>query len=102
MATSDRTFTQDNVHDLFKLASNGGLSRCSKEDLERYAAMLCSVEARPHRRDPEFESVGETVRALLVLRMSEEASRQTTLMSIIAIAISVVALLWSVVMFVAR
>lgn len=76
MATPERTFTRTEIDDLFRQATNGGISNISKAELERYASMLCSVEARDHRRDPEFEPLGETVRTLLIVRMSEEANKQ--------------------------
>ena len=83
------------LKDLF---TSGDITKARKEELARYAVMLC----RPVARDrmgmtvANLTQLSDTVRTLLVLRMSEEASQQTTLMSIVAIAVAGVTLLWSV------
>lgn len=93
MTTKERTFAKNEIDNLFAIATNGGILQSTKEELERYAAMLCSVEARDHRRDPEFIPLGETVRTLLILRMSEDAAnKEATWISIIALVVAIVAL----------
>lgn len=92
MTTKERTFAKNEIDNLFAMATNGGILQSTKEELERYAVMLCSVEARDHRRDPEFIPLGETVRTLLILRMSEEANKEATWISIIALVVAIVAL----------
>jgi hypothetical protein len=80
------------IHELFNLAQNSDILKCSKEQLERYAVALCNTEARRRLRDPEFAQVSETVRTLLIVRMSEEANKEATRISTIALLIAGAAL----------
>ena len=80
---------------------NGDVTKSSKADLQRYATMLSLPKAHGHFNQHSYPQVCETVRTLLMLRVSEEAGRQTLLLGAIAIAVAVAALLWSVFMFAA-
>lgn len=63
--------------------------------------MFSRPNAFGHFNEHNYPQVCETVRTILILRMSEEAGRQTLLLNMITIAVAVVALLWSVFMFAA-
>lgn len=102
MTTTKITYELDDYVELHHLLSGGDITKSTKAELERFAVMLSRPDAHVKFGWTSFPQVCETVRTLLMVRMSEEANRQTTLMSLIALAVSVVALLWSVVMFVAR
>lgn len=97
MTTPEPRFTQDEIDQLFSRAYEGDIDNSSKVELERYAAMLCSGRARSHGRDPEFAQLGETVRTLLIVRMSEEANKEAKWVSILALWIAGAALLVSLV-----
>lgn len=81
MATTEPANLKSDLDELFLLARKGEISKSSKANLERYAAVLCSTEARLRMRDPEFLQIGETVRTLLIVRMSEEANKEGTRIS---------------------
>jgi hypothetical protein len=77
------------LRDLF---SAGDISKASKEELERYAVMLSRPEAYVKIGDVSFPYACETVRTLLIVRMSEEANKEATRISKIALWIAGVAL----------
>ena len=74
------------------LFSTGDISKVSKEELECYAVMLSRPEAHVRIGDVSFPQACETVRTLLIVRMSEEANREATRISKIALGIAVTAL----------
>lgn len=55
---------------------NGEIEKATKEELERFAILLSRVEAERKYQFVSFPQVCETVRTLLIVRMSEEANRK--------------------------
>lgn len=92
METIESTSFQNEFNKLIGLAHKGKISQLSKADLERCAALLCRTEAIPYRRNNDFRDISETVRTLLIVRMSEEASKEATRISKIALYIAMAAL----------
>lgn len=92
MKTLESTSFQNEFHELTRLAHEGKISQLSKAELEHFAALLCRTEATPHRRSNDFSDISETVRTLLIVRMSEEANKEATRISKIALLIAMAAL----------
>jgi hypothetical protein len=78
---------------LSHLFDGGDISQCSKQQLERFAVMLSRSNAFTHFGASGFPQVCETIRTLLIVRMSEEQNKQASRESRIALMISLVALL---------
>lgn len=85
------------INKLFELARAGEIARLSKAELERYASVLASRVTRTMRRSDEFLQISDTVRTLLIVRMSEAANEEATRISMIALWIAISALICSVV-----
>lgn len=96
MTTPPQTPTRADYHDLNGLLWNGEIGKASKADLERYAVMLSLPSASAHFNVRQYEQVCETVRTLLVVRMSEEANAEATRNSRIALLVAIGALCFSV------
>lgn len=54
------------------LVSDGDISHCTKAELERFAVMFSRPRAFEHFGASSFPQICETVRALILVRMSEE------------------------------
>jgi hypothetical protein len=91
MAIQQTTFTSADYLDLDHLVSGGDISKASKVELERFAVMLSRPKAFTHF-DRSFPQICETVRTLLIVRMSEQANEQATRISKIALWIAGTAL----------
>jgi len=74
------------------LFASGDISKATKQELERYAVMLSRPRAHIQIGDESFSEVCETVRTLLMVRMSEEANVEATRISQIALWIAMAAL----------
>lgn len=61
---------------------SGEIRNASKPDLERYAVMLSLPNAYAEFGEKQYQQVCETVRTLLVVRMSEEANAEATRISL--------------------
>lgn len=85
------------INNLFELARKGEIDQLSKTELERYAAILVSRVTRTMRRSDEFRQISETVRTLLIVRMSEQANEEATRISKTALWIAGAALVVAVV-----
>lgn len=84
-------FTEEDYINLWNVFSGGDISTASKSKLERYAVML----SRPHASDQfgkNFPQVCETVRLLILVRISEEANDEAKRMSKAALIIALAAL----------
>ncbi len=92
-----RTFTEADYLALDQVFGGGDISACSKSELERFAAMLSRPNAFTHFGASSLPQICETVRTLLIVRVSEEQNRQAERLSRIALIISVVALLASLI-----
>src|SRR5690242_3897837 len=86
---------EDDYYSIQKRFENGEIEKASKEELQRYAMLLCSSKVFSQLGERFYPQVCETVRTLLVVRMSEEANREATRISKIALGIAVVALILS-------
>ena len=88
-----RTFTEAEYVALTHVFAGGDITACSKTELERFAAMLSRPNAFIHFGASSFPQVCETVRTLLIVRMSEEQNQQARRESRLALIISCIALL---------
>ena len=77
------------------------LRRQSKTALERFAVMLSRPRAYEHFGATSFPQICETVRILILVRISEEANKEASRISRIALYISIVTLIASLVQAVA-
>lgn len=84
MAIQQTTFTAADYLELKHLVSGGDISKASKVELERFAVILCRPNAYTHF-DTSFPQLCETVQTLLIVRMSEEANKEATRISTIAL-----------------
>ena len=87
-----RTFTEADFVALSSLFSGGDISACTKVELERFAVMLSRPKAFTQFPAPSFPQLCETVRTLLLVRMSEEQNEQAKRESRLALIIASVAL----------
>jgi hypothetical protein len=92
MDTQPTTSPKDDYVRLDHLVSGGDISKASKRELERFAVMLSRPNAHSHFSAPSFPQICETVRTLLIVRMSEEANKEATRISKIALRIAWAAL----------
>jgi|CXWL01.1.fsa_nt_gi hypothetical protein len=82
---------------ILRLGTCSRVSKASKAKLERYAVILSRPHAYAHVSSAGFPQMCETVRILILVRISEESNREATSIAKIALWISLVALLASVV-----
>lgn len=97
MPTTATQFTLDDYNNLGQVFATGDISTASKSELERYAVMLSRPNASGHFNKNSFPQVCETVRLLIIVRISEEANRDALRTSKIALVVAVIALVVSVV-----
>lgn len=88
-------FTQEDYAELDRIFTGGDISKCSKGGLEKFAVMLSRPRAKEKFRTSNFPQICETVRMLILVRMSEESNAQAMRVSLIAIIVAFVALLLS-------
>ncbi len=74
------------------LITGGDITNASKAELERYAVILASPSGHSTFGERQYQQVCETVRTLLMVRMSEEANKEATRISKIALLVAMVAL----------
>lgn len=86
------SFSKDDIDALIEHCRKGDITKSPKADLERYAAMVCSRAARGHRSSLEFMQLSDTIRTLLIVRMSEQANEEATRISKVALWIAMAAL----------
>lgn len=89
----DKLTTKD-FEDLDERVKTGDILKATKAELEFYAAMLCHPIWFSFHRNPKSQ-LEETVRSLLIVRMSEEANKEATRISKIALCVAIVALILS-------
>lgn len=89
-------FTEVEYLNLSHLIAGGNISSSSKLDLERYAVMLCRPNAFTHFGAASFPQICETVRTLLIVRMSEQQNIEAFRISKVALRVARVALIISV------
>ena len=83
---------EDYVH-LVRLFAAGAIWEASKSDLERYAVMLVRPGAHAHFGRSNLPQLCDTVRTLLLVRMSEDANVQAARIGSLAKWIAVAAIL---------
>lgn len=93
MTTTPTDFTINDYRELHRLLSDGDITKSTKTELERFAVMLSRPDAHVKFGWTSFPQVCETVRTLLIVRMSEEANNEATRISTIALWIAGAALL---------
>ena len=86
-------FTEAEYLALNHLFAGGDISSSSKKELERFSVMLSRPNAFTHFGAASFPQICETVRTLLIVRMSEEQNQQAKRESRLALIISCIALL---------
>ena len=95
------TFTEADFNALGSVFSGGDISTCTKSELERFAVMLSRPKAFTHFPAPSFPQLCETVRTLLIVRMSEEQNEEAKRESRVALIVAWVALAAGIVQAVA-
>ena len=78
---------------LTQLFGGGDISKTSKTDLERFAVMLSRPTAFTHFGAAGFPQICETVRTLLIVRMSEEQNVEASRISKVAMRVALAALI---------
>ena len=89
--------SQPDYGQILSQVETGTIAALSKAELERIAIALCRGNAYSHFTSASFPQVCETVRTLLIVRMSEDANKDATLTSKIALWIAVAAFVAGVV-----
>jgi len=87
-----RQFTEAEYVELNHLVSGGDIATSSKPELERFAVMLARPNAFTQFGAASFPQICETVRTLLIVRMSEEQNEQAKRESRLALIIACIAL----------
>ena len=100
-ALTPTTFTEADYVGLGHIFAGGDISKASKAELERFAVMLTRPNAFTHFGRSDFPQVCETVRTLILVRISEGANQEASHISRIALYISIAALVATVVQAVA-
>jgi hypothetical protein len=90
-------FSLADYAELHHLLSGGDITKSTKVELERFAVMLSRPDAHVKFGWSSFPQVCETVRTLLIVRMSEEANTEATRISKIALWIAIAALICSLI-----
>ena len=90
--TTPTTFTHADYVELEHVFAGGDISKATKAELERFAVMLSRPKAYVQFGASSFPQVCETVRTLLIVRMSEEANKEATRISKIALCVAMAAL----------
>ena len=90
-------FSNEDYHNLSTTFAGGDISKATKSELERFAVMLSRPQASGHFDRNSFPQVCETVRLLILVRISEEANREASRTSRIALYIALGALVISLV-----
>ena len=85
----------DELAKLVSLAANGGLATTSRKDLERHAQILTTPHAQIAASRDQMHQIGETVRLMLIVRMSEESDRRALIVASAALVVAFVALVVS-------
>jgi hypothetical protein len=100
-ALTPTTFTDNDYVSLQNVFAGGDISKASRPELERFAVMLSRPRAYTHFGERDFPQICETVRTLILVRMSEEVNREATHISKIALYIAIAALVAGMVQAVA-
>ncbi|MBI5671956.1 MAG: hypothetical protein HZC50_01525 [Nitrospirae bacterium] len=90
--TTPTVFTHADYVELEHVFAGGDISKATKAELERFAVMLSRPNAYTQFGVSSFLQACETVRTLLIVRMSEEANDEATQISKIALYIAMAAL----------
>lgn len=91
-ALTQTTFTEADYTPLTHVFSGGDISKASKLELERFAVMLSRPRAYTHFGDRDYLQICETVRTLILVRISEDANKEATQNSRIALCVALAAL----------
>ena len=91
-ALTPTTFTTSDYVELSHVFAGGDISKASKAELERFAVMLSRPTAFTNFNESDFPQICETVRTLILVRISEESNREASRISKIALRISIGAL----------
>jgi uncharacterized protein YjaG (DUF416 family) len=92
VTTPPTNASEDEFSRLKSIVFRGDISKASKEELERFAVILSRPNAYDRYGKADFPQVCETVRTLMIVRMSEQANEQATRISKIALWIAGTAL----------
>lgn len=93
--------SQPDYNQILHQVESGNIATLPKTELEHIALALCRGHAYSHFTSAGFPQICETVRTLLVVRMSEDANAEATRISKIALWIAIAAFAASVVQAVA-
>jgi len=74
----------------------GRLHNCPRQKLEEYSSLLVKGHARGNFNETQYAQVCDTIKTLLISRISEEANKESKRISIIALGISLAALICAV------
>ena len=77
---------------LSEAVRTGTLATATKEDLQGYAAFLCTPEAQFNFSGQHWTQVGDTVRLMLLVRLSEESHTRALTLAKTAVWISCAAI----------
>jgi hypothetical protein len=86
-------FEREDYQELMGKITYGGILSAPKTELEQYLVMLSHQNAPANFAEGQHEQICETVRLLMMARISEESNREAKRISLIALWISVFALI---------
>jgi hypothetical protein len=92
ITTTPTAFTHADYVELEHVFAGGGITKATKTELERFDVMLSRPKAYVQFGASSFPQACETVRTLLIVRMSEEANKEATRISNIALYVAMAAL----------
>lgn len=96
-ALTPMTFKDEDYVELQHVFAGGNISKASKTELERYAVLLSRPHAYSHFGSSQYPQMCDSVRTLIMARISEEANKEATRISTIALVISIAALIAGVI-----
>ena len=87
--------SEADYHAIKQRFESGEIEKASKDELQHIAVLLSRANAYAHFGSASYPQICETVRTLLIVRMSEQANKEATRISKIALGIAVIALILS-------
>src|SRR5262245_21224876 len=86
------TTTQADLRHVLDISNAGKLTEATRKELEHYAAVICHASIGMHGSPVQLTQIGDTIRLMLLVRISEESQNNALQISKTALYISIAAL----------
>jgi len=84
--------TQDELQGVVDAANSGKLIGATRKELEQYAYLVCHGFMSMHGSPTQISQIGDTIRLLLMVRISEETQNEGMKIALTALKVSKYAL----------